>query len=144
MMILHLPVIKCISLLENRFTTLGDWMETAPGEFMITVTEMVDWRHETLVLLHELVEWAICQRDGVRTADCDAFDALWEQELRNGLQRPETEAGFDRRCPYRKGHVWGCRVERAFAFLFGVSWADYCRTCDEMIAEYDEAATAAS
>lgn len=127
-----LPAIVRKPVAEQRFTTLGDWWEEN-GKFTISISIMDDWRHEFLVLMHELTEWAICQRRGVKTADCDAFDAMWEREIEAGLQRIETEAGFDRRCPYRAGHVWGCRMERLFAFILSVPWREYCRACDAML-----------
>lgn len=128
-----IPKIIRMPISEQRFTTLGDWWESDAGNFAIAISEMPDWRHEFLVLIHELTEWAICQAKGVPTADCDAFDAMWEKELGQGLHGLEEEAGFDRRCPYRKGHVWGYRMERFFCFLLGASWKEYGLACDALV-----------
>src|SRR5271170_1136619 len=100
------PNIKVVPVEDQRFTTLGDWWEEG-GHFEVRASEMSDWRHVYCVLMHELIEWAICQRDGVRTADCDAFDEEWENGIKAGIHPIEIEAGFDRACPYRKGHIWG-------------------------------------
>lgn len=133
---IQLPIVMRVSLQENRFTTLGDWKETPQG-FIITYTGMADWKYEFLVLIHEFTEWAICQRYRVPTYKCDAFDALWEAELKQGLHKLGDEAGFDRRCPYREGHVWGARMERLFAFLLGVRWKKYCEACDALMKEFN-------
>src|SRR6266849_3414976 len=102
--------IRIIPMEEQRFTTLGDWFEIARGSYQIILTQMDDWRHIALVLVHELTELIICWRDHVTTAQADEFDQLWEIELQEGIQSPSVEAGFDKRCPYRKGHIWGVRM----------------------------------
>ena len=130
------PNIRAIPIEDNRFTTLGDWYENPNGSFEITVTIMDDWRHMFCVLIHEMIEWAVCQRDQVRTADCDAFDAEWERGIEAGIHPIEVEAGFDRACPYRRGHVWGCRMEHLFCFILGCNWKSYCTACDRMIERY--------
>lgn len=136
-MTIALPKIVRLSITEQRFTTLGDWWEDENGAFTIAITEMKDWRHEFLVLIHELTEWAICQATGVSTEAADKFDEEWEKDIRAGLVSAELEAGFDKRCPYRRGHVWGARAERLFCWLLGASWKDYLKECDKLIREYD-------
>lgn len=128
-----LPRIVRVPIERQRFTTLGDWWEENPGEFVIAITEMVDWRYEFLILVHELIEWAVCQQRGVSTRKADEFDEMWEQELAEGKHRVEDEAGFDRRCPYRMGHIWGCRAEWLLAGLLKVRWHDYCQECNDVL-----------
>lgn len=120
----------------QRFTTLGDWWENADGSFEIRVTDMPDFRHTVAILMHELIEWAVCQWWNVKTIDCDDFDRLWEEELSAGLHKVEEEAGFDRRCPYRAGHVWGCRLERLVIFILRGRWKEYLTSCDEETRKY--------
>lgn len=127
---LQLPKIRLISMDEQRFNTIGDWGRSESGEYFITIAMLPDYRHQVLVLIHELVEWTICMATGVSVEAADAFDELWEQELRQGKQPPEEEAGFDLRCPYRRGHIWGARAERFFAWLFRVDWKAYCNECE--------------
>jgi hypothetical protein len=124
--------IRFVRFTDQRFTTLGDWLER-DDQFEINVTIMPRWQHTFLILMHELIEWAVCQRDGVKTAVCDGFDTDWERELADGKHRIEEEAGFDRRCPYREGHVWGARAERFLCWLLGCSWKEYLIACDEAI-----------
>lgn len=133
-----IPKIIYVPVREQRFTTLGDWWEEESGRFVISISIMSDWRHEFCVLIHELTEWAICQAAGISTAACDEFDALWEGWIENGLVDIYKEAGFDRRCPYRRGHVWGARMERLFCFLLGANWRQYCAACDALMDEYQK------
>jgi hypothetical protein len=130
------PTISTIQLQANRFTTLGDWWEEPEGVFHITITEESDWRYMVCCLIHELTEWAICQAKGIKTSDCDKFDGWWEGEIKRGLIPAEREAGFDRRCPYRHGHIWGCRMERLFCWLLGVSWKEYGDAADALMRAY--------
>jgi hypothetical protein len=125
--------VKVIPISEQRFTTLGDWLENPDGSFVITLPEMNDWRVTFLVLMHELVEWGITQSEGTTTSACDDFDAMWEQEIKDGKQLIETEAGFDPRCPYRRGHVWGYRAERVLCWILGLSWKSYGAECDRYL-----------
>lgn len=132
-----IPYVKALPIEMQRFTTLGDWLEISPGCFEIRISHMTNWKHEFLVLIHELTEWAICQAMGVSTEEADAFDAMWEREIEDEIQSIYKEAGFDLRCPYRRGHVWGCRMERLFCWLIQADWKEYCVACDNLIERYD-------
>lgn len=116
---------------ELRFTTAGDWTMRKDGSFEIWICETKDWRYQFIVLMHELTEWAWCLKNKVSAAKADAFDDQWEWELKNGIHRPEEEAGFDKRCPYRGGHVWGARIEHLFCWILGVKWRVYCDYWDD-------------
>ena len=124
-------VIKSIPQAEHRFTTIGDWWEEGDS-LQVRITEM-DWRYQFAVLFHELIEFSMCKARGITTAECDSFDALFETEYESGKWPKSVEAGFDSRCPYRKGHIWGSRLERIVIFLLGASWNDYLKTCDNLM-----------
>jgi hypothetical protein len=139
-----IPKIIIVPIEYQRFTTIGDWYEDKYGNFTISISYLYDWKYEFLVLIHELTEWAICQSMGVKTQACDDFDGLWESEIKKGIQDINTEAGFDRRCPYRRGHVWGARMERLFCFLLRASWKDYCESCERAIKNYSNSKQSSS
>jgi hypothetical protein len=124
--------IYTIPMQDQRFTTQGDWKED-DKELNIWITDMGDWKCEFGVFVHEIVEWAICKHMGVTSDECDAFDALFEKEYDEGKWDISVEAGYDPRCPYRKGHVWGDRVSRVMLWLIGVSWKEYGKVCDACI-----------
>lgn len=134
--VFNLPNIIYMPITAQRFTTLGDWWQDENGAFTIAISNMDDWRYEFLVLIHELTEWSICQISGISTSACDAFDTVWEKKIEAGLVSPDIEAGFDKSCPYRKGHIWGARMERLFCWLLKANWQDYNRACDALIREY--------
>lgn len=117
---------------DHRFTTIGDWWEDDAGILQIRITKM-PWRFEVAVLFHELIEFFICKADGIKTKECDEFDALFEREYESGIWPKSVEAGFDKRCPYRKGHVWGSRFERVTIWVLGASWREYCDFTDNLM-----------
>lgn len=133
---MSLPKIVLLPISAQRFTTLGDWWEDENGIFTIAISEMSDWRYEFLVLIHELTEWSICFATGVSSKDADEFDRLWEENIKAGLVSIETEAGFDKACPYHRGHVWGARLERLFCWLLGANWKSYVKACDDLLVQY--------
>ncbi len=113
---------------EHRFTTIGYWF-VENETLTIQISKEISWQNKIATIFHELIEAGICIKDGITTAQCDAFDELFEQEYQDGLWPVEKEAGFDRRCPYRKGHVWGHRMERIVMFLLGVDWNESNEEC---------------
>ncbi len=105
---------------QHRFTTIGHWF-VKNDVLTIQISQEICWENKVLTLLHELIEAAICIRQGITTEQCDAFDALFEAEYALGIWPKSVEAGFDPRCPYGKGHVWGTRFERLACWAVGVS-----------------------
>ena len=93
---------------------------------------MKDCRYFWPILFHEEIEIAWCIKNGVTSAECQKFDTMWEREIKTGLHKPEEEAGFDKRCPYRGGHVWGSRFERLVCWILGINWKKYCQDCEEI------------
>jgi hypothetical protein len=118
---------------RHRFTTIGDWWVDGADTLQIRISEEISWQYQVAVLFHELIEFFICKAMGVGTEECDAFDLLFEHEYYIGKWPKSVEAGFDKRCPYRRGHIWGYRFERLTIWLLGDSWKDYCRVTDELM-----------
>jgi hypothetical protein len=117
---------------EHKFTTIGHW--AVENEILkIWISEEICWQNKAAVLFHELIEVFICISKGITTAECDEFDELFEKEYENGIWSKSIEAGFDKRCPYRIGHIWGSRFERIVIFLLGASWKDCNKECDELM-----------
>jgi hypothetical protein len=117
---------------DHQFTTIGHWFEDADG-LHIQISRELNWKFQVAVLFHELIEVFMCEAQGVKTPECDVFDALFESEYERGVWPKSVEAGMDKRCPYRKGHIWGRRFERLVIFLLGASWREYGDACDELL-----------
>src|SRR5712692_5900044 len=105
----------------HKFSTVGYWF--IEGDLLtIQISNEICWQYKAAVLAHELIEVLLCILNGITTVECDNFDALFEKKYELGLVPKSVEPGFDRHCPYRKGHIWGCRLERFVIFLLKESW----------------------
>lgn len=108
----------------HRYDTVGDW-GFLDGALHIRVSDLGDWRHETLIGLHEAVEAVLCKHAGISTASVDAFDMAFEEERTAGLHAPEAEPGDHPSCPYHRQHAIATVVERLLAVELGVDWKEY-------------------
>jgi len=124
-------IIKTIPHIFHDFTTIGNWGE-ANGVILIFISELKDDTYFWPIALHEIIEAAWCQVNNISSIQADAFDEIWEEEIKKGLQKPEDEAGFDPRCPYGPGHRWGARLERIVCHVLGINWKKYCRDCEDI------------
>jgi hypothetical protein len=117
---------------DHLFTTLGHWAYDE-WELNIWVSDEICWQNKVLVIAHELIEVAVCINEGITTEECDKFDALFESEYDAGIWTKDIEAGYDKRCPYRKGHIWGGRFERLVCWILGGDWKKLNAECNELM-----------
>lgn len=106
----------------QRYPTVGDWEKLTEGEWLVKVSEMGDWRYHFLVMLHELIEMALCTHQGITEQQVTAFDESFEVNRSLG---DTSEPGDSPDCPYRLSHQFSEVIERAVASRLGVSWGDY-------------------
>lgn len=112
----HLPKISCkvISHKKQRYDTFGDyWWKGDNWEFRIS--ELTP-EAELAVLIHELVEFFLTNREGIKEEDITAFD------IRSGLRDP----GDCPDAPYYFQHKAAEKVEMAVIEALGMKWSDYC------------------
>lgn len=128
--------VRVVKSSEQPFCTIGHWMYDKEGNLLILITKMKDWRYEFGVFIHEIVEWALCEYKGITVEECDKFDELYEEGYRTGKIPVKKEAGYDKHCPYHRGHVWGDRISWVIMVLLGVNWKDYNLDADRIIDEY--------
>lgn len=119
-------VIETIPHQNQRYDTCGDWWSDADGTWQIRVSAMNQPWAEFLVGLHELVEMALCVRDGVEEQAVTDFDTGWEP-IGNLL-----EPGDDPTAPYYEQHQAACGIERMVAAQLGISWPWYEATVDAL------------
>ena len=117
---------------QHRYTTIGYWAVEG-GTLVIQISEEICWPNRIAVLFHELIEAAWCIANNVTTAECDAFDDLFEREYAAGIWPKSVEAGFDKRCPYRTGHRWGTVMEHLVFWILGVRKRDMDAECDRLM-----------
>ena len=115
---------------RQRYPTVGDYWEDAHGIEQIRVSEMMDWRYEVLVAVHEIVEMALTRQRGIAEEAISEFDIRFEQDKAKGLVA--GEAGDNVNAPYRKEHFFATNLERLFAAELGVDWFEYDRYVDAL------------
>ncbi len=98
----HLPPIMINVVDKQRYNTAGDYYATTSGwQFAVSKQKSVD--DEFLILIHELVEWYLTQRNGIREEDITAFDVA------NPSSR---DPGSEPNAPYRNEHRAAMEVEQ--------------------------------
>ncbi len=106
---------------RQRYPTVGDYWETA-GVTHFRISRMDDEKYEWLVLIHEMVEYALVKLHGVPLGNIDIFDKQFEKARPPGNTE---EPGDHPDAPYRREHQAATVVERVFAFILGVDWDEY-------------------
>ncbi len=93
------------------------------------MSKMSDWRYEMLIAVHELIEVALCKKDGISDVMVDQFDMDFEKNRAPGDQ---SEPGDDPRAPYRKQHFVATTIERQLAVELGVDWDEYGKAIESL------------
>lgn len=120
----HFPVTRITSIphCAQLYDTAGDYREiddySGRPVWLLRVSNMGDWRHEALVVIHELVEMVLTKNDGVSWKDIDHFDT-------EGDGKDHPDPGTLESAPYHKQHTFATYIEREVALALGVNWDDY-------------------
>ena len=117
--------IKRISHKFQRYPTVGDWEITEGIEetyLDISISSMNNWKYESLVALHELVEVLLCKDRKITQARVDKFDKDFENKRKKGNT---DEPGDDPRAPYFKEHKFATKIEKLLAKELKVDWKRY-------------------
>jgi hypothetical protein len=104
---------------NQRYDTVGDWIEPSPGQRMISVSRCGSDESEIAVGIHEIIEQTLCAKAGITQADVDRWDLAFTGD---------GEPGEAEGCPYFWQHVAATEVEQAVCKAFGLPWEDHERT----------------
>ena len=127
-------VVKTVPHKDQRYNTVGDYYHKDGVDHLI-VTEDQDPVYEMAVALHELAEWSWARDHSVTDADIDAFDTMFEEEIKAGKHPEDAEPGDDPRCPVYAGHQMASALERTFIAAMGRDWQTYNKSLmDQVIA----------
>lgn len=116
-------VIETIPHDQQRYPTVGDWFYEPDGTLHIKVSELVDWRKEACVAIHELAEVLMCKWAGVSQEAVDEFDKKYEAE--RPADDVSSEPGDDPKAPYARQHCVATGIERILAAELELSWGQY-------------------
>jgi hypothetical protein len=116
-------LIKTIPHETQRYDTVGDWYENESAGLHIRVSETGNDDYNFLIALHELVEYYLCKKRGVKESDVDEFDMGFTGS---------GEPGDDKAAPYYDEHQTATLVEKAMAETLGIDWNLYGKVVDAM------------
>ena len=105
-----------------RNQDVGDWDE----EGNIKIARLGDYKMETCLAVHEIVEWTLCKSLGITDEVVTNFDA----DHLTFIGHEHHESGDCPLSPYSVPHKTATMVERLVAFFLGVSWEDYGKVID--------------
>src|SRR4051812_42927292 len=117
--------IKTIPHKEHRYPTVGDYWRDKDGSLQVRISDFGNDDHAFLVAIHELIEWYLTEKHGIKEEDITAFDEQFEKELAEGLHPTNKEPGFDPRAPYIKEHTFATTIEKQLAAELGIDWEQY-------------------
>lgn len=103
----------------------GDWWYR-DGEISVAVLQnCYPPESELAIMIHELVEAFLCQRDGVPDNVVVAFDEMFEAEREQGQHKHDAEPGDAPESPYRYQHQMATHVEKAVCLALGLRWEEH-------------------
>lgn len=114
---------------KQRYPTVGDY-EEGHGFVVFSVSDMGNEDYEALVLIHELVEYLLVKKRGIKLQDIDLFDQTFEAARELG--EVTGEPGDDKSSPYRREHRFAENIERQVAHEMGVDWSQYDKAVGEL------------
>lgn len=117
--------IKTIPHDQQRYPTVGDYWFDKKNVLQIRVSDMGNWFYETLVVVHEMVEEALCRHRGLAHAEIDKFDIEYEAKRDRGEVPEDSEPGFDNNAPYLLEHTLATAVEMMMCAKAGIKWNEY-------------------
>jgi len=126
----HLPkiVIYPIKHSQQRYDTAGDYFKDFGGKnlWWFHISKMENPDYEFLVLIHELIEWYLTQKRGIKEKDITLFD----------LKNVDSEdPGSLKDAPYHREHMFSMKIEKLLAKELGVEWKTYDKSFDKLVYE---------
>ncbi len=123
-------IIKTIPDSHQRYNTVGDYYKDESGNQVFVVSDMNNWKYEFLVVLHEMIESALCTDRGITDEMIDAFDFAFEE---NRIQAGEIqEPGNSPEAPYYKEHQFSSEIEKLVSKELGVNWEHYTTVVEKL------------
>lgn len=113
--------IQTIPHAEQRYDTVGDYWTDEDGTIQVRVSELGNPVYEQAVVLHELMEYFLCLKAGIKEEDIMAFDV--------SVLNLTHEPGDLPDAPYRREHCFATSVEMMFIAAAGENWDDYDIEC---------------
>lgn len=117
---------------EMRYPTVGDYYYLSNGTLQFDIAETGSPIYNKLILIHELVEWALIEHRRLPIPTIDSFDWMFGEQQRLGLRAAHEEPGFAHDSPYQREHTMATGIEMAVCVAAGIKWSDYEQALTEL------------
>lgn len=121
--------VKTIPHKKQKYETAGDWWWKNENDLEIRVSQMENWKYESLIAIHEIAEAILCKAHKVKPQKVNEFDIAFEKKRK---KNDESEPGDDPNAPYHFEHGIATGIERTIAVVLGVKWKDYDRKVTDL------------
>jgi hypothetical protein len=101
---------------DQRYDTVGDYFEDDDA-IHFHITAFPNSAYSWAIMLHELTEKFLKDRDGVTDAEVDVWDLGPGAEL--------DDPGLSPAAPYHPHHMMADSIEREFILFAGEDWIEY-------------------
>jgi len=105
-----------------RYKSYGDYWETVEGIVCFRAVSLHNPWYEWLIFLHEIVEYILIKRAGIKIEDIDHYDMEFEK---NRKVDNHEDPGDSYQAPYHRQHQWAMSCERLMASMMRIRWSDY-------------------
>lgn len=112
----------------QRYDTCGDWWFEG-NDLQIRISDVGDWRYESMIAVHELCEVILCKERGVSQESVDKFDTEYEEKR---IWGDDSEPGDEPDAPYQNEHNLATGIERILCASLGIKWSDYEAVIDQL------------
>ena len=109
---------------EMRYDTAGDYYQKN-DRLHLEIARQEEEDYEFLIAIHELIEWYLAKKAGIKEFDITAHDVQFEKNRKAGVHGPHDEPGDAYNAPYRRQHRFAENIERLIAQELGVDWDSY-------------------
>lgn len=107
---------------NQRYETPGDYWIDDDKIMQIRVSDMGDFKKESLVYIHEIVEYILVLSRGISEKEIMDFDIEFEKNREEGNN---NEPGDEVDAPYQNEHNYATSVERMMCAALGIKWNEY-------------------
>lgn len=107
---------------KQRYDTCGDYYDSLINDEPVVFFKISDTGNEAynnLILYHEMREYMLSKKRGIKLNDIDKFDMEF---------KGEGEPGDDKNAPYFNEHQLATLDERRLAYDMGIDWDEYEKT----------------
>lgn len=127
----HLPeiLICVIPHDEQDYPTVGNYKKRPFKDCWTIEISKTKADYEFLILIHELVEFYLTQRQGISESSITKFDKAFEKKRK---PHNHDEPGDDPRAPYHDAHRIATWIEKNIANELDINWKQYEKTLNKL------------